>query len=133
VWAQVVAESPICDSCGLTLDFVQDREGNLIPPDDQENAEEDGESEDREGVPVPTQVEGCCVACGAVLDESRDSCPSCGLVYPSGVGDAVGMEDGEEPESELSPLCPSCGIPTDEESRSCPQCARSLFLAQDLD
>jgi hypothetical protein len=96
----------MCDSCGLTLDFVQNREGNLIPPEDQDDdAEADHESEDFGDVPDPTQVEGRCVACGEVLDENCERCPSCGLVYSQSPSDDA--ESEQKPESEITPLCPS--------------------------
>ena len=130
--AQVTVGSVVCSACGLTLDLVEDENGNLLPPE-QSQEEADPEEESSEiSVPPSTidSLDGKCIACGTPLNDDDNSCPSCGLNYgPCGnERDEAGL--AYEPELVL---CPSCGIPTDAETRRCPQCGRSLSIALGLD
>jgi predicted amidophosphoribosyltransferase len=131
--AQVPGSSVACSACGLTLDLVEDVNGNLFPPAPYQGEDTpDGECpEVRAPSSTPLDSVGKCIACGAPLNDDASSCPSCGLSYGTrGNGRSGG---GLEQELQLSPLCPCCGIPTDAETRCCPQCGRALSIASNLD
>jgi predicted amidophosphoribosyltransferase len=133
--AQVTGSSVVCSACGLTLDLVEDEDGNIFPPapNQEEDASEE-ESPEKDTSPSstsPDSLDGSCLACGAPLDDDACSCPSCGLSYGARSEDRDGA--GLEQEREIAPLCPWCGIPTDAERGGCPQCGRSLSIAPNPD
>ncbi len=132
--ARVAGGSVVCSVCGLTLDLVEDADGNVFPP--SLNEEEEAPEEEPLGTTSPPSIspdssDGRCIACGEPLDDDACSCPSCGISY----GERSNERDaaGSEQESEIAALCPWCGIPTDADTGRCPQCGRSLSITPNLD
>lgn len=125
--ARVSGDSMVCTACGLTLDFVEDEDGNVVPPevDNEEQAPGEDGSEVCASSTALAPVDGTCIACGAPLDDDATSCPSCGLSYETRGDGSNGEKSAQE--VELPPLCAWCGVPTDSETQACPQCGRIVY------
>jgi len=133
--ADVGAQSTFCISCGLTLDFVEDENGKLVPHAlaDEEFQETDFESDETDlewdeaapEFPTAAEPEGFCLGCGSALDQSANSCHACGLSYEGSGEDWSILNDGDPLGRSAVPLCPVCAIPIDLETFLCPLCGRA--------